>query len=166
LVAAQDGNMPKRCQKTNAHGAPVFMLVLQAFFVTFLSALFLFMPSVNSSYWLLTALAAQLYMLMYLLMFFAAIKLRKTAPDHPRAFKIPGGFAGLLLVAGIGIIGTVATIIVSFLPPDNIGIGSTVKYELTLLCGLGIMLLPPFIMGIKKYPTLVEQGTHNNCSQS
>ncbi len=39
------------------------MLITQAIIVTVLSALFLFMPSVNGSYWLLTALAAQLYML-------------------------------------------------------------------------------------------------------
>ncbi|MFZ4077582.1 MAG: APC family permease, partial [Legionellaceae bacterium] len=67
LVAAQDGNLPLFFQRENAQGAPVIMLIGQALIVTCLSALFLFMPSVNGSYWLLTALAAQLYMLMYLL---------------------------------------------------------------------------------------------------
>ncbi|PPJ44606.1 amino acid permease, partial [Rhizobium sp. KAs_5_22] len=77
--------------------------------VTILSALFLFMPSVNGSYWLLTALAAQLYMLMYFIMFAAAIKLRISEPNHHRPFKIPGGIAGMLFVAGVGIIGVCAT---------------------------------------------------------
>src|SRR3546814_3020480 len=76
LVAAEDGNLPEFFQRANRQGAPVVMLMTQAIIVTILSALFLFMPSVNGSYWLLAALAAQLYMLMYLLMFAAAIKLR------------------------------------------------------------------------------------------
>ena len=71
LVAALDGNLPPVFQTANQHGAPVIMLVGQAVIVTVLSTLFLFMPSVNGSYWLLTAMAAQLYMLMYLLMFFS-----------------------------------------------------------------------------------------------
>ncbi|MCC5791182.1 MAG: amino acid permease [Legionellaceae bacterium] len=145
LVAAQDGNLPRSCQTTNHHGAPIVMLVAQAVLVTALSALFLFMPSVNGSYWLLTALAAQLYMLMYLMMFLAAITLRRKAPAHPRAFRIPGGFPGLLLVCGVGMTGVITTLVVSFFPPQAIDVGSTVRYELTLVFGLLIMMLPPFL---------------------
>ena len=145
LVAAQDGNLPPLFQRTNRQGAPVVMLVGQAIIVTLLSSLFLFMPSVNGSYWLLTALAAQLYMLMYLMMFLAAIKLRLKAPHHPRAFRIPGGLLGMLIVAGIGMIGVLTTLVVSFMPPDGIDIGSVSRYETTLICGLLLMCSPPFI---------------------
>ncbi|KTC68900.1 amino acid antiporter [Legionella birminghamensis] len=145
LVAAEDGNLPELFQRTNRQNAPVVMLITQAVIVTLLSTLFLFMPSVNGSYWLLTALAAQLYMLMYLMMFLAAIKLRFSAPDHHRAFRIPGGKAGLLFVCGIGIIGTLTTLVVSFMPPDNINVGSTSRYELTLVLGLLLMCSPPLI---------------------
>ncbi|TAL65117.1 MAG: amino acid permease [Legionella sp.] len=145
LVAAEEGNLPEIFQRTNANGAPSMMLYTQAGIVTILSALFLFMPSVNGSYWLLTALAAQLYMLMYFIMFIAAIKLRLSAPDHPRAFKIPGGLFGLLFVASVGIVGVLATLAVSFVPPDGINVGSIARYELTLICGLLIMCAPPFI---------------------
>ncbi|KTC87944.1 MULTISPECIES: APC family permease [Legionella] len=145
LVAAEDGNLPEFFQRANRQGAPVVMLVTQAIIVTILSALFLFMPSVNGSYWLLTALAAQLYMLMYLLMFIAAIKLRLSAPDHPRAFQIPGGLYGMLFVAGVGIIGALTTLVVSFMPPEGINVGSVTRYEFTLVFGLILMCLPPFI---------------------
>ncbi len=145
LVAAEEGNLPEMFQKTNGNGAPVVMLVTQALIVTILSTLFLFMPSVNGSYWLLTALAAQLYMLMYLIMFIAAIKLRLSQPNHLRPFKIPGGMFGLLFVTGIGIIGVLTTLGVSFIPPDGINVGSTVRYELTLIIGLVLMCTPPFI---------------------
>lgn len=145
LVAAEDGNLPEYFQRTNAKGAPVVMLFTQATVVTILSGLFLFMPSVNGSYWLLTALAAQLYMLMYFLMFAAAIKLRLSEPHHHRPFKIPGGMAGMLFVAGIGIVGVCGTLIVSFIPPDEINVGSLARYELTLIGGLILMCSPPFI---------------------
>jgi glutamate:GABA antiporter len=145
LVAAEDGNLPEAFQRTNANGAPVVMLITQALIVTVLSALFLFMPSVNGSYWLLTALAAQLYMLMYFIMFIAAIKLRISQPNHHRAFKIPGGMAGMLFVAGIGIIGVLTTLGVSFIPPQGIDVGSMARYETTLILGLILMCAPPFI---------------------
>ncbi len=158
LVAALDGNLPSVFQKANQRGAPVMMLVGQALVVTLLSTLFLFMPSVNGSYWLLTAMAAQLYMLMYLLMFLAAIKLRLSAPEVPRVFRIPGGFAGLLFVAIVGIIGTLVTLVVSFMPPNGIDVGNIMHYELTLILGLVLLCAPPFIGSLlqkkKKKPVM------------
>lgn len=147
LVAAQDGNLPSIFQRVNQQDAPHMMLIGQAIIVTVLSALFLFMPSVNGSYWLLTALAAQLYMFMYLLMFIAAIKLRLKAPTHPRAFRIPGGLPGMIMVAGTGMVGVLTTLVVSFMPPEGIDVGSLARYESTLVSGLLIMCLPPFILG-------------------
>ncbi len=164
LVAAEDGNLPFIFQKTNKEGAPVVMLIAQALIVTVLSSLFLFMPSVNGSYWLLTALAAQLYMLMYLIMFFAAITLKLRQPDHPRPFKIPGGLYGLLFVSGIGIIGVLITIVVSFIPPSGIQVGSVFSYELTLISGLLLMCLPPFLFSwfVRGRPLQTTTGAREN----
>lgn len=145
LVAAKDGNLPPSLQKVNRHGAPTWLLVYQALTVSVLCFVFLFMPSVNGTYWLLTALAAQLYMFMYILMFAAAIVLRIKHADTPRAFRIPGGLWGLLAVCALGILGAITTIAVGFIPPESINVGSTWHYESLLLSGLIIMCLPPFI---------------------
>lgn len=145
LVAANDGNLPEFFKRVNRFEAPTTMLILQAIIVTLLTSIFLFMPSVNGSYWLLTALAAQLYMFMYLLMFAAAIKLARHSSFTPGYFKIPGGFKGLVIVASIGIIGTLTTLVVSFMPPAGINVGSVGKYELMLVSGFVLMCLPPFI---------------------
>lgn len=145
LVAAHDDHLPLFFQKQNRHGAPTVLLVGQALIVTLLAGLFLFMPSVNGSYWFLTALAAQLYMLMYFIMFLAAIKLRLTAPLHHRPFRIPGGMLGMLLVAGLGMVGVLLTLVVSFIPPTGIDVGHVVHYELSLMIGLLCMCSPPFI---------------------
>lgn len=148
LVAAEDGNLPLFFQRTNRHGAPIVILIAQALIVTVLSSLFLFMPSVNGSYWLLTALAAQLYMLMYFIMFLTAIVLRIKQSEHHREFRIVGGFPGLLGVCIIGLFGVMATLAVSFIPPTGINVGSILHYEMLLISGLILMCLPPIIVSL------------------
>lgn len=150
LVAAQDGNLPELLQRVNKHDAPVSLLVAQASIVTLLSSVFLFMPSVNGSYWFITALAAQLYMLMYLLMFLAAIKLRFKYPEHRGSFKIGCGNLGLITFASMGILGVVTTLGVSFIPPEGVNIGSVFTYEVSLIVGLILMCSPPLFVIYRK----------------
>lgn len=164
LVAADEGHMPKVFTHVNKNGAPIVMLILQAVIVTILSGLFLFMPSVNASYWFLTALAAQLYMLMYLLMFFAGIRLRWKYPNQPKNFSIPGGFLGMLFVATIGIIGTSTTFVVSFFPPADVNIGSIMQYELLLVGGLILMCLPPFLASLWRCYAQKKQSCSTTCA--
>lgn len=145
LVAAEDGLLPTYFQQVNKYNSPSRLLVAQAVIVTILCAIFLLMPSVNASYWLLTALAAQLYMFMYILMFAAAIYLRFKDRATARPYSIPGGNFGILLVAGAGILGCVVTVIVGFFPPAGINVGSVDRYDTLILVGLVIMCLPPLI---------------------
>lgn len=145
LIAVKDNKILPHLQSENRFGAPMILLVYQAIIVSVISLVFLLMPSVNGSYWLLTALAAQLYMLMYVLMFLAAIRLRKTQSDN-NGFRIPFKRFGLYGVCFLGIIGCVLTFVIGFIPPENIQIGSDWNYELLLLLGLVIMILFPFIL--------------------
>lgn len=146
LVAAHDGHLPLFLQHTNKRGVPTVLLVIQAVIVTVLSTLLHFLPSVNGAYWFLTALAAQLYMMMYLLMFAAVVKLRFSQPNQARAFSIPGGKLGVVSVAMLGGFGVLLTFFVSFIPPEGINVGGLVMYESLLLCGLVLMSLPPFLI--------------------
>lgn len=142
LVAAKDDLLSKRFARVNQHGAPTVLLLYQAVIVTLLTSVFFLMPSVNGSYWLLTALAAQLYMLMYVLMFAAGIYLRYKAPDQERPFAIPGGNFGMWFVGCVGLIGCIVTIIVGFIPPAGIKVGSLARYDTLLLIGLITLSLP------------------------
>lgn len=146
LIAAKDGHLPAFFQYENKNGAPAVLLIGQAVLVTVLTGLFLLMPSVNGSYWLLTALAAQLYMLMYFMMFIAGIMLRIKAPNQKRLFRIPGGMPGFLAVSGLGIVGVLTTLVVSFMPPESINVGNVTRYELTLLIGLITLSAPPLVL--------------------
>lgn len=146
LVAAQEGNLPRTFQKENRFGAPVWILIYQAIIVSALCSVFIYMPSVNGSYWLLTALTSQLYMLMYILMFAAGIWLRHKNPEQARPYRVPGGQRwGMWLVSGAGILGSIVTIVVGFFPPTGVQVGSIARYETLLTVGLIAMCLPPFV---------------------
>ncbi|PIQ42867.1 MAG: amino acid permease [Gammaproteobacteria bacterium CG11_big_fil_rev_8_21_14_0_20_46_22] len=145
LIAAQDGTMPPHLQRENRYRAPQNLLIWQAVIVTLLTLVFLLLPTVNAAYWLLTALASQIYMIMYILMFAAGIWLRVKHADRPRAFRIPGGFFGMCLVAGFGILASIITTIVGFFPPSSIQVGSLLHYESLLVGGLIIMIVLPMV---------------------
>lgn len=153
LQAARDGFLPKFLCKENQHGIESRLLILQAILVSIICMAFLFMPTVNGSYWLLTALSTQLYMLMYVIMFFAALYLRYKYPDQPRPFAIPGKKIGMIIVCLLGLIGCSITLLVGFFPPDGINVGIGMPYGLLFACGMLAMIMP--IIGFYFYRSTV-----------
>ncbi len=152
LAAAQDGNLPPILQHENRFAAPTSLLWLQAIIVTFIAGIFVLMPSINSSYWLLTAASAQLYMVMYIIMFAAAIKLRYKHPTVKRPFIIPGGKAGIWFIAGLGFLTSIFTLIIGFFPPQGVNIGSLLRYESFIIGLFLLMSIPPFIIYALRKP--------------
>ncbi len=152
LAAAQGGDLPPFMRKVNHKGMPVPLLFMQAGIVTVLSLLFFLMPSVNSAFWLLMALVAQVYLIMYLIMFAAAIRLRYTKPHVPRAYRVPGGKKwGMWCIAGLGIVGALLTFTIGFFPPDQITTGSPTFYISFMTIGIiFVCLAPSLILRFKK----------------
>ncbi len=149
-VASQDNRLPAFLLRRNKKNMPLGILLTQGVIVTVLCAVFLIMPSVNSSYWVLSNLTAQLALIFYILMFAAAIRLRYKHAQIARAFKIPGGLWGIWLVGGIGILTCAGSIILGFLPPSQVAVGSILKYEIILVVGMIVCCLPPFLKNFKK----------------
>ena len=81
-VVADDGNMPPIFNKTNKHGAPVAILIIQAVIGSVISLLYVFLPSVNAAYWLLSAITTELLAIVYLLVFAALIQ----SPVQPAGY--------------------------------------------------------------------------------
>lgn len=152
LAAGMDGDLPPFMHKTNKYNMPVSALLVQGAIVTILSCVFLFMPDVSSSFWILVVLTSLLYNIMYLLMFISGIALRYKKPEAPRPYKIPGGHFGMWLVAGVGCIVSLGTFILGFVPPSQLILGDIFYYELFLILGVLIFLALPFIILIFKKP--------------
>lgn len=146
LMAGIDGCMPQRLCRVNKKGAPVTILWVQGVIFTLLCGVFLLMPSVNSSFWLLSAITSILSFLVYVVMFVAAIRLRYKFPHAPRSFRIPGGQLGLWLVCLVGLVSCTLMIVIGFFPPEQVSVGKVWVYELTLSIGVVLGCVLPFAL--------------------
>lgn len=140
--SAKHGFLPAIFEKQNRYGVSQNLLIAQAILVSFVCLAFLLFPSVNGSFWLLTALSTQLYILMYVLMFLSALRLRTKIKYQEQVFTIPGKKTGLWLICLLGLIGCAITLLVGFIPPNNINIGSKLYYEILFCGGIIVMTLP------------------------
>jgi len=146
LAAAEKGDFPPIMQKVNKNGMPVNVMIMQAIIVTCLSSVFIFMPNVSSSFWILTVLTSQLYLIMYVLMFLSGIILRYRQKDVVRNYKIPGKNIGMWITALLGLTGSLFAIIIGFFPPPELNIGNLLFFEAFLSLGVIIFCAIPFII--------------------
>ncbi len=146
LMASKHGFLPKYLAVVNKHNVPHRVLILQAIIVTFLGGAFMLLPSVNSIYWLFTDLSTELYIMMYVLMFIAAIRLKLKYPSQPRPFKVPLGNIGYYTTCVLGLIGCLITLVIGFFPPEASINMSGSHYRVIFSIGIIAMLLPALIL--------------------
>ena len=147
MVASQDGSLPAFLGKKNQHGVPLNLLLVQGGMVTVLSFLFVFFPTINSSFWILSVITAQLSLIVYILLFASAIKLHHFKPKVARPFVVPGKTWGMWVCSGVGILCCILVFILGFFPPVGVGIENIPLYEIILIVGiLGIGAVPLLIL--------------------
>lgn len=145
-VAADDGLVPPFFQRTTASGAPVNVMLVQAVMVSLMCVTMLFVD-LNRVFYTLTIASAQIYLVMYVLMFISVIVLRYTKPDVVRSFVIPGGRPGLWLVAGGGGFAALAGIVLMFWPPSTKSMamaGST--FTIVLMAAFIVLVGLPLVL--------------------
>jgi amino acid transporter len=143
---AVEGNFPRFFQGRNRQMAPTNILLIQAVIGTGFALLYLFEPTISTSYWILSALTTQLLIVMYVLIFAAVIRLRYTEPDHPRPFRIPGGMRGVWTMGGLGIVGCLTAFVLGFIPPAQIPTGNPVTYVVMMVSLTFLLTVPPFVI--------------------
>lgn len=152
FLAVENGFLPSYLSYKNKHGVASRVLILQALMVTLLCAGFFLFSSVNAIYWLFTDLSTELYILMYALMFVAALFLKEKCAHLPRFFTIPGGKLGYYIVCGLGLIGCAVTLIVGFIPPEeSMQLGEGSHFSLIFAAGIVLMLAPALLVCLIKY---------------
>jgi amino acid transporter len=143
FAAADDGLLPSFLAKTNRFGVPYAMLLMQAIICSFLTLIYILFPTLENGYFALSTMAAQLSMLMYAILFLAAIRLRYNQKDVYRPFKLPGNNLGMWLIAGMGFSLSLFIIFLGFVPPSHlIELQDIKKYELCLGISLTLILMP------------------------
>jgi amino acid transporter len=142
-IGRERGYLPPYFQRLNANGVQVRVLVAQGAVITLIGLLYALVPTVSRAYWVFAALATEVYLIMYILMFVAASSLRRRQPNHQRGYRAPA----LKTICIVGTLASVAACIVGLLPPSQLGHVSTPAYALALLGGvLAIGVLPPFLL--------------------
>ncbi|MCH9644308.1 MAG: amino acid permease [Gammaproteobacteria bacterium] len=147
LASAEYGDLPKFFAFKNKKNVPVGILCVQAVVGSLLGAAYIFMPSVNSGYWLLSDLTAQFTIMMWILLFISAIVLAYTHQDVKRSYKIPGGRLGMWIAAGAGMVVCAVILVVSYIPPSSvIESNSVLRYECFLIGGFVFFILAPLLL--------------------
>jgi glutamate:GABA antiporter len=88
-------------------------------------------------------MATQVYLIMYVLMFVAAARLRRTQPDHPRGYRAHR-LRPLCLLGGAS---SITAFAIGFVPPSQLGHQSPLLYALLILVGILVIgIVPPLLM--------------------
>lgn len=160
FAVGKAGYLPPFFQKENKIGVQRNILLLQGAAVTLLSLLFVVMPSVQSFYQILSQLTVLLYLIMYLLMFAAAIYLRYSMKKCERPFRIgKSGNTLMWVVAGMGFLGSLLAFVLSFIPPAQIAIGSNAVWYTVLTIGCIVVVIAPFIIYAARKPGWVDKNS-------
>lgn len=146
LQVGMAGYLPRFMQHTNRNGVQVGILLIQGAVVSLLSIFFVVMPSVQTAYQIISQLTIILYLIMYMLMFSAAIWLRYKEPHTPRSFRVPGGNFGMWAIGGLGLLGSLLAFVFSFIPPSQIPVGSPAVYVGVLVIGALLFAGIPFMI--------------------
>ena len=118
-IGRERGYLPRYFQQLNGHGVQVHILAAQGIVITLIGLLYALVPTVSRAYWVFAALATEVYLIMYVLMFVAAANLRRREPDHQRGYRAPA----LLTICVVGTVASIAACAVGLLPPSQLGTG-------------------------------------------
>lgn len=142
-IGRERGYLPPYFQAVNSNGVQVRILVAQGIVITLIGLLYALVPTVSRAYWVFAALATEVYLIMYVLMFVAARNLRRRQPGHPRGYRAPG----LVMICILGVLASVAACVVGLLPPSQLGQVSIPAYVLALLGGILLIgVIPPALL--------------------
>ena len=160
FAVGRAGYLPPFFQKTNSIGVQKNILFIQGGIVTLLGLLFVVMPSVQSFYQILSQLTVLLYLIMYLLMFAAAIYLRYNMKKANRPFRIGSKGNGLMwLIAGVGFLGSLLAFVLSFIPPGQIAVGSNAMWYSVLVIGCIVVVAVPLVIYAMRKPSWKDEST-------
>jgi amino acid transporter len=138
-LVGRAGYLPRGLQKTNKNDVQMPLLLLQGAIVTVLSFVFVVAPNTSSAFAILQDMSISLYMLMYVCMFAAAIKLRRSQPDRARPIRIPG----LPVIAVVGILSAISAIVLGLTPPSGYTSTPFAIYAGIVATGVVVLAIPP-----------------------
>jgi len=149
-IGRERGYLPPFFQKVNSNDVQVRILVTQGIVITLIGVLYALVPTVSRAYWIFAALATEVYLIMYVLMFVAAANLRRRQPDHARGYRAPA----LVSICVVGSVSSVAAALIGLVPPSQLGHANVPAYVLGLLTAVLVVgVLPPVLLHRLRRPS-------------
>jgi hypothetical protein len=130
--------------------------LVQGLVVTVMSCLYFVIKNVSVVFFLVGAMTVALYLIAYMLMYAAGLRLRYSKPNLPRPFRVPFGLAGMWLVAGVGLVGVCFSFLVAFFPPDQLPVGSPALYVTLVVVGTVVFCGIPLLLHFLRRPNWVK----------
>lgn len=162
-AAAQNGLLPPAFAKTNKKGVPVQLIIMQGVVTSIWAAVLTFGGGGNNlSFLTAISLTVVIYLVGYILLFIAYIKLAHH-DEKKRTYHVPGGKVGKYIFAFSGLIISIFAIIISFIPPTSISKGQDGAYLAILGVSFLATILIPFIIHAvygKKHSVSNTKFTH------
>ncbi|MCX7123933.1 MAG: amino acid permease, partial [Gammaproteobacteria bacterium] len=143
-----DHKLYPKLTKINQGDMPYLLLIVEGVVATILASVFLWMPDLQSAFWLLIALTSQFTVLVYLFLFASVIKLRSERgyASNANAFTIPGGKPILYGMAGLALLVSVLAFIFGLFPLSETSQHYTRDYVFMMLSGDALIIALPFIL--------------------
>ena len=144
-AAAEQELFPRVMAGKNKYGMPVNMLIIQILIVVVLSSVFLIMPSVYAAFALLVAITSQFTVVMWIMVFASAIRLRFTKPDTHRVFYVGRRNTNWLLVTMslVAIFMCMLGFILGMFPPSFSHVKNVIQYTMILVVADIIIIAIP-----------------------
>ncbi len=155
-IGREQGFLPPFFQKVNRAGIEVRILTGQAVVITVIAMLYAFIPDVSRDYWVFAVMATQVYLIMYVLMFIAAVRLRRKQPDHARGYRAPA----LFVLSIVGALSSLTAFVIGFVAPSQFGHSNWLRYALFVLGGILVIgIVPPLLMDRVRKPEWKVAGS-------
>jgi len=142
---SDNGFMPKILGELNKADIPQNAMIFQSFIVSAICLIYLWMPNIQSAYWFLSDLTAQLALIAYVIFFISAIKLRLTRKwKSTTTYSLKNRYISVFIYA-IGIITCITGMGMGFVLPSSSSI-SLKTFDAMLISGIIISLLIPSLI--------------------
>ena len=160
MAVAQSGYLPRSLQTINKNGVNKSILYIEGVFVTILCLVLIVLPTVEAAYQIMSQMATIIYLIMVIMIYAAFIRLRRTSPGRRRGFTVPGGKTGEIIVCTLGILGALLALVLSFLPPSQIAIGSPIVYVGIIAAGVALFVAIPLVVYSRRKPSWRNPDAH------
>lgn len=129
LIACQKNHVGRFLQKTNSRQAPVGILVVEALIFSIASGIFLLFPKVTDTFWLLLAVASEINLIYYIILFAATMRLLSFS-----------------LVMTLGILTSLLAFAFGCIPPPDLMSNSHLLFYTVQFAGILFALALPLIL--------------------